>query len=134
MTILQSKGTRLGIGLANSIVNLAQVLSIDYSGLKSNTFAATTLDGAVYEKKLQTGYSSPGQIAAELFFDPAVRASLTGYVDTPAEFRARITFADDPPTAWVFKAAGIELGVKVAMEDGVKSSVTIELSEAPTWA
>ena len=74
-------------------------------------------------------------VAAELFFDPALAGhqAITDNITTPATNAMKIIYADTAATNQAFTAAGVEFGVTVAMEDGLKASVTYTVSGDPGW-
>jgi len=45
-----------------------------------------------------------------------------------------IVFADSGTTTWTFSASGVGLGATVAMNDGLKGSLSLELAEVITYA
>lgn len=135
MAVVKCKGTIIKHTISAALVAIAQVKSIDFSGAKSLTFDSTTLDGGVYKTKAQTGYSDPGTVALELFYDPALSGHqfITDLMDTPADNAMQVTYADTGATTQSFTQAGVEFGVAVAMEDGLTGSVTYEIDGAPGW-
>lgn len=136
-----SKGTILKMDVAASLVAIAEVLSIDISGAKSETFDTTTLSqSASGMGRLATGFSTPPDVSAELFWVPtnAGHQAMTDEITTPTtvvadQLDGSVTFADTAPTAVPFKIAGIEVGVTFAKDDGVKGSVKFTLNGQPTW-
>ncbi len=63
MAIVKCKGTKLQHTVSASLVDIAQMLSLEHSGAGSETFESTTLDGGTYKTFSQTGYSNPGTAA-----------------------------------------------------------------------
>lgn len=135
MAIVKCKGTKLQQTVSAALADIAQLLSIEHSGSGSITFDSTTLDGGVFKTVALAGYSNPGTVAAELFFDPALAGhqAITDNITTPATNAMKIIYADTAATNQAFTAAGVEFGVTVAMEDGLKASVTYTVSGDPGW-
>ena len=135
MAIVKCKGTKLQQTVSASLVDIAQLLSIEHSGSGSETFDSTTLDGGTFKTTALTGYSNPGTVSAELFYDPALAGhqAITDNITTPATNAMKIIYADTAATNQAFTAAGVEFGVTVDMADGLKGSVTYTVSGDPGW-
>lgn len=135
MAIVKCKGTKLQHTVSASLVDIAQILSIEHSGSGSETFDSTTLDGGVYKTFAPTGYSNPGQVSMELFFDPALvgHQAITDLIASPATNAMKIIYADTGATNQSFTSAGVEFGATVAMDDGLKASVTYTVTGDPGW-
>lgn len=131
MAIVKGKGSVLKHDIAATLTAVAQVISINHSGAQSETFRSTSLDtsgaGHTYTP---TGYAEPGTVDFELFFDPALAGHqiITDYITTPATQAHSITFADAGTSAWEYTVAGQTFGVSVAMDDGVKATVSQQLT------
>ena len=113
MAIVKCKGTKLQQTVSAALADIAQLLSIEHSGSGSITFDSTTLDGGVFKTFALAGYSNPGTVAAELFFDPALAGhqAITDNITTPATNAMKIIYADTAATNQAFTAAGVEFGV-----------------------
>jgi len=135
MAIVKCKGTKLQHTVSASLVDIAQILSIEHSGSGSETFDSTTLDGGVYKTFAPTGYSNPGQVSAEIFYDPALAGhqAVTDLIATPATNAMKIIYADTAATNQSFTSAGVEFGATVAMDDGLKASLTYTVTGDPGW-
>jgi hypothetical protein len=138
MTII-SKGTVLQQDVAGSLAAIAEVLSISISGAKSETFEYTNLSqSASGQARLATGFTTPPDIAMELFWLPtnSGHQSITDELTTPTTVAAnqldgKIIYSD--ATELPFKIAGIEVGQTFQMNDGVKANVGYTLNGNPTW-
>lgn len=136
MSKIKSKGTALQQEVASAFVAIAQMISIDGPDMESETYEADTLDntdaGIPYEN---TGRSEGGSLSGELFFDPALdgHQDLLDLLENPQEESWKLVFADDAETEWAFTGAGISFSPTVALNDGVKASVSIKLSKLPTF-
>lgn len=137
-----SKGSILSVDVATVLTAVAEVLSIDHSGAESETFKysslGTTASGHEY---LATGYSEGGTVDAELYFLPATAGHqvFTDEITAPTtvvanQLDGQITFADTGATTMPFKIAGVGIGISIAMDDGVKSSVSMKTNGIPTYA
>jgi hypothetical protein len=135
MAKIKCKGTKLQHTISMSLTDIAQLLSIEHSGSASETFDSTTLDGTVYKTYDQTGYSEPGEVTAELFYDPALAGhqAITDLIATPADNAMKIIYADGATTNQSFTASGVEFGVTVDMADGLKGEVTYKVDGDPGW-
>jgi hypothetical protein len=116
-------------------VDIAQLLSIEHSGSGSETFESTTLDGSTYKTFAPTGYSNPGEVSAELFYDPALAGhqAITDLIATPATNAMKLIYADTAATNQSFTSAGVQFGATVDMGDGLKGSVTYTVTGDPGW-
>lgn len=140
MAKLKSKGTTLQQTISASLTDVAQLTDIDIAGEASLDYDSTTLDGVFYQTKDLTGYSSAGTVKAGLFFDPALAGhiAMTDLMDTPATCVWKIKYsnpsANTPfaPSSLTFTSAGFGLDQKVAMNDGLKATITMNRTGAPT--
>lgn len=135
MAKVKCKGTKLQHTISASLADIAQLISIEHSGAASETYDSTTLEGTVYKTYDQTGYSEGGSVTAELFYDPALvgHQAITDLIAAPADNAMKIIYADSGTTNQSFTAAGVEFGVTVAMDDGLKGSVTYKVDGDPGW-
>lgn len=135
-----SKGTVLQMDVAGSLAAIAEVLSIEVSGGKSETFDSTTLTQNTSGMARQaTGFSTPPDISAELFWLPtnAGHQAITDEITTPTtvvanQLDGKVIYSDGA-TEMPFKIAGVEVGITVAKDDGVKGNVTFTLNGNPTY-
>lgn len=136
MAKLKGKGTVLQQTISASLTDVAQITDIDLSGEGSLDYDSTTLDGAVYETKELTGYSAAGTVKAGLFFDPALagHAAIVALITTPATCVWKIKYSDAGPSSLTYTSAGVTLDQKIAMKDGVKATLTMNRTGAPTRA
>lgn len=136
-----SKGTVLQMDVAGSLAAVAEVIGIEISGAKSETFDGSTLSQTPSGmQRNATGYSTPPDISAELFWLPtnAGHQAITDEITTPTvvvanQLDGKVIYADSGATELPFKIAGIELGQTIAKDDGVKANVTFTLNGQPTW-
>lgn len=133
MAKVVGKGTVLQQTISASLTAIAQVLSIELSGSKSNTFNSTALDSGVFGSLDLTGYSDSGTCAAELFFDSALAGHqfITDNITTPAKNAMKLIYANT--TEQSFSACGVEFGVSIVMDDGVKANATWGIDGSPGW-
>lgn len=145
MALVATKGTLLQFCVAGgTLATIAQMISIDIAEATTETYEARTLDqsGAGIIKK-PTGYTDPGSISGELFFDPALAGhqTITDVLTDPSIpsmedylVDGGITFADAATTSWTFSSSGVGFGATVAMNDGLKGSVSFECSDVIGYA
>lgn len=138
---LVSKGTVIQMDVAGSLAAIAEVISVEISGAKSETYDGTTLSqSASGMVRLANGYSTPPDISAELFWLPtnSGHQAITDEITTPtvaaaSQLDGKILYADSPATELPYKIAGIEVGQTINKDDGVKANVTFTLNGQPTW-
>lgn len=135
-----SKGTILKQTISASLTAIAQIISLDISGAEAQTFESTALDTGVFQTFDLTGYSAPGDISGELFYDPALAGhkfltGLMGYSSTaPAQNAMQITYADTGLTTQSFTAAAVGFGATVDMGDGLKGKFKIKITGDPGFS
>ena len=137
MAKIVGKGTVLQQTIAMSLVDIAQVIGVEYSGGASETYDGTSLDtsGAGREMPV-TSVATPGAFDFDMFFDPALAGHqfITDEITTPAENASKLIFADSGTTEWPFTRSGISLGLTVALDDGVKARCSFQCTGLPTFA
>ena len=135
MAIVVCKGTVYKHTISASLTAVAQIISLDESGSGANTFDSTTLDGGVYETVAHTGYSKPGELSGELFWDPALAGHkfFASLITTPVTNAQQIIFADAGLTTKSFTGVGMEWGYTVSMNDGLKAKFKTKISGSPGW-
>jgi len=137
MTKIRSKGTALQQQIASGYTPVAQIISIDLPEFEAQTYESDTLDNTdAAIPYSSTGRTEPGSLSFELFFDPAHTGhqavlSLLEDPDNITDENWKIVFADTDTTEWTFTAAGISFGGTVALNDGLKASVTMKLASLP---
>ena len=65
-----AKGTVLQISISSVFTTVAQVKKIDYPDDETQFFDGTGLDSTDVEDGIPTGFSIPGSVSADLFYDP----------------------------------------------------------------
>ena len=135
MAIAKCKGMKLQHTVSMSLADIAQLTAISHDGSESMTFDSTTLDGSVYKTYAQTGYSEPGSVTAEGFFDPALAGhqAITDLIATPADNAMKIIYADAGTTNQSFTSAGVKFAMTGAMDDGLKFNVTYKVDGDAGW-
>lgn len=136
MAKVVSKGTVLQQELSMVFTAVAQITSIEHSGAESETYDATTLDTSGSGKEYEpTGYTEPGSVSCELFYDPALAGhqAITDLLTTPAAQNWKIIYADTGTTEYPFTGAGVGFDVSAQMNDGLKGSMSIKLDGLGTW-
>lgn len=135
MSKLKGKGTSLLQDLSDTYTTVAQVLSLEWSGMQSETYEADTLDNATAGIPHEaTGRTEFGTVSGELFLDPALAGhkSLIELLETPADENWQLNFSDN--TTWSFVGAGFGLdGPKVVLNDGIKAGFSIKVDGTPTF-
>ena len=123
--VVRSKGTVLKVTIATVLTAVSQMLSLEFSEAENETFEADYLDnpdaGIPYKG---TGRTEGGELSYEGWFDPVLAGhqALTDLLTTPADAgtECQVVYADTAATEWDFTAAGVSLGVAVALNEGLK--------------
>lgn len=133
MAKVVGKGTKIQQTISASLTDIAQVLSIELAGSKSNTFNSTALDSGVFGSRDLTGYSESGTVSLEQFYDSALAGhqAITDNITTPAKNAMKLIYANT--TEQPFTSCGVEYGVAIVMDDGVKGTATYEIDGSPGW-
>lgn len=136
MAKLKGKGTVLQQTISSTLTDVAQITDIDISGEASLDYESVTLDGGVYETKELTGYSSPGTVKAGLFFDPALAGhqAIVALITTPDTCVWKVKYSDAGPSSLTYTSAGVGLDQKIVAKDGVRATLTMNRTGAPTRA
>ncbi len=136
MAKLKGKGTTLQQTISSTLTDVAQVTDIDLSGEGSLDYDSTTLDGAVFETKELTGYSSPGTVKFGLFFDPALAGhqAIVALITTPVTCVWKLKYSDAGPSSLTYTSTAIGLDQKVVTKDGLKGTISMNRTGAPTRA
>jgi hypothetical protein len=129
LAIVKCKGTKLQHTVAASLVDIAQLLSIEHSGSGSETFESSTLDGSTYKTFAPTGYSNPGEVSAELFYDPALAGhqAITDLIATPAtnaSLSRRLACSSGRPSIWATDSRAASLTPSLATRVGLPNAST----------
>ena len=133
---MKCKGTVLQQEIASVFTAVAQIISMELTGVESETFDETTLDTVGAGKEYgQTGYAEGGSLDFEYFLDPALAGhqAITDLVTTPADNNWQLIFADKGAKELPFTSAGVGFGLTVAMNDGLKGSGSLKLTGLPTF-
>jgi len=140
MAKVVSKGTVFKQTIASVLTPIAQVVSLEFSGAKAQTYESTCLDTAVAQTFDLTGYTAPGSLSAEIFYDPALSghkqlATLLGFGTTaPLQNAMTVTYQDSAATVQAFTCASMAFGVSVDMASGLKGKIDIEITGDPGFA
>lgn len=136
MAILKGKGCVLQQTITATLVDVANVISLGLSGEEAGTFESTTLGTSVFKEYTGTGYTEPGSVDAELFFDPALagHVTITALLSAPTTCVWKIKYSDSGPSSITYTSAGIGLDQTIVMNDGVKAKVKMKRTGTPTRA
>lgn len=137
MAVWCSKGTLLKQDIASTLTTVAQVTSLSIDGSESETFDSSTLDqAAAFKTYKATGYTEPGSVSGELFYDPALAGhkAILALLTTPADEAWQIVWSDTGATTQSFTGAGVSFGAAAAMGDGLKGTFSIKIDGSPGWA
>lgn len=126
----RSKGTALLMSIASVYTAVPQIITLDKSGEKGETFDGRTLDGSAGLPKLSTGFVEPPVISGEMFFDSAntVHIAMKAVMRTPADTNFKITDAATSPVSEIWSVTAIGIDEKYAGNDGVKAAFSLQCS------
>jgi hypothetical protein len=136
MAKLKGKGTVLQQTIASVLTDVAQVIDINIDGEESEEYDSRTLDTAVYLTKELTGFTEPGTVSANLFFDPALAGhqAIVALLTTPAACVWKVKYSDAGPSSLTYTSAKIGLSQTIVGNDGLKAALTMSRTGAPTRA
>lgn len=125
MAKTRSKGTVLKLDIASTMTAVGQLLEVTPPKIRTTDFDSTTLDTVLGTEKDLTGYAESDPFEATLWWDPelAVQAAILAAITTPAKTDWQIVYVNAGASVMDFTCAGLEQGVTVAMQDGLKSSI-----------
>jgi len=134
MAKIKGKGTSFLLSITGTYTAIPNLIDVNVSGEKAETYDSTTLDGGAYKTKDSTGYSETASINANAFYDPsnAVFTAWNTLISTPASNNVKITYTDSGPTSVIYSGCGFGIDKTVVANDGVKASLTCETSGAPS--
>jgi len=134
MSKIAGKGTIFKTTISAMLTVVAQITSISTSGFKSETYDGNALDSGVGKEKPLTGYAEGGTVDLELFYDPGLAGHqfYTTSITTPVEIVHTITYTDASVTT--FTSSGMDMGATIAMDDGLKASLSMEVTGIPSFA
>lgn len=134
MAKVKGKGTAIKVDISSVMTAISQVISITPPAIASLDYDSTTLDtsGAGKEREL-TGYAESDAFSAELFWDPAlaVHDFLYDSINTPVETTWNMVFVDSGDAELDWTTTGLKFAPVVAMNDGLKATVTGEVDQIP---
>ena len=135
MAKVKCKGTVLQREISTVYTAVAQVVTVDKDEDKSQGWDSTSLDSGVGGSRDMTGFSKPGSVSWEIWYDPALSGhqGLYALVTTPAKQAWKIVFADGASKTMSFTTADFGMGFSVAMNDGLKAKCSAELDGLPTY-
>jgi len=130
MAVIVSKGTLLELTISAVDTAVAQVLDINVGQQAMETFDTTTLSTGVGKTSAPTGYSEQSDTTATIFYDPAqaTHQFIAATIATPVAVAGNVVLADGSTTHLAFSASGLGIDLAVAMNDGLKSALTIKHS------
>src|SRR5689334_24105499 len=120
MAKLKGKGSVLQQTISSVLTDIAQSTGISLDGEENETFDSTTLDGAVYKTYDATGYTEPGTVKLDIFFDPALagHAAIVALLPAPAACVWKLKYTDSGPSSLTYTTNGIGVSQVIATNDG----------------
>jgi len=136
MAKLKGKGTVLQQTISSVLTDVSQVIDISLDGEETEEYDARTLDTGVYLEKELTGHAEGGTVKANLFLDPALAGhqAIFALITTPAKCVWKLKYSDSGPSSLTYTSSKIGVGQTIVGNDGVKGSLTMSRTGAPTRA
>ncbi len=136
MALVKGKGNQLLEEISSVYTAIPNIISIDKSGEKSETYSGRTLDGTVHDLQPSSGYVSNPTIKFECFWDSAhaSHAFLKTSMRTPPAAGVNFKHVDvsGTPVTEIWNCTGIGVAEKIVTNDGVKATVTLTTSGNPS--
>lgn len=131
---VKSKGTALLMEIASVYTAIPQLKQVSITGIASETWDSTTLDGTAAKTYDPTGYVETATINAEIFRDPddAVHTAFLAKCYAPAATNFKVTYADATPLSEIYSGVGFSMDTTAVPGDGLSSSLSIKTSGAPS--
>jgi hypothetical protein len=135
-TRYSSKGALLQREVASVMTTIGGVRSIDGPSAEAQYYDGSALDSGVsLEDGELTGHSAPGEVSAELFFDPlnAVHALFDGDLASPAYWNGQVKLpvSGTPVISWAGSTKTFT--PKFAVGEGMIANLVIKLRSLATW-
>lgn len=133
---LKGKGTVIQQTISSVLTDVAQVIDINVDGEESEEYDARTLDTGVYLVKELTGHTEPGSVKVTMFFDPALAGhqAIVALLTTPAQCVWKIKYSDSGPSSLTYTSSKIGLSQAIVSNDGLKATLNMSRTGAPTRA
>lgn len=136
MALVKGKGNVLQMEISSVYTAIPQIISLDVSGEKSETYSGRTIDGSVHDSQPPNGYVSNPEISFECFWDSAntVHARLKTDMRTPPATGVNFKHIDvsGTPVTEIWNCTGIGVDTKIVTDEGVKATVTLTTSGNPS--
>lgn len=131
---MRSKGTALLMSIGSVYTAVPQIISIDKSGEKGETFDGRTLDGGAGLPKLSTGFVEPPTISGEIFLDQAnaVHLAMKALMRTPVDTNFKLTYTDAGPVSEIWVVTALGISEKMTGNEGVKANFELITSGSPS--
>lgn len=126
-------GTTLakGDGAATEVFSpIANVTSITAPGLARDTVETTAHDSPDQYREFLGGLKDPGEVSADVNYDPSAHDSFVDDLDTTDPINYQITFPDG--TIWEFGALLTGFEASAPMDDKLGASLTWKVTGKPT--
>lgn len=141
MAVLKCRGTALQIASGTTYTSVAQIASMDISGIQSETTEVRVLDGNAGIPYISTGYTEGGSVNFELLYDPALAGHQTvtdlvtsaHLLTTGAQNSQgwKVVFANTSSTEMTFTSAGIGTDITVDPTDALRASISLKCDGCP---
>ncbi len=133
MSIIKSKGSVLTLSGGGLMGAVGQVISFETSGEENEVFDSTTIDNAnQYLVFTATGFVNPGEVSAEIFYDPSLHSSVFTQLDTSpwANFTVAVSYGAGHAGSRSYACSQLSIGTSVATKDGVKMKLKMKRTGA----
>lgn len=133
MTIQAQTGEGVSLKRGNGaspevFASIAEINSVNLSGLSKNTIDVTTFDSASGYKEFITGFKDSGELTFNMNFTPVNFEQIKIDFEAKAKKNYRIILADTAATQFDFAANVIGLTLAIPLEDKIVSDVTMKIT------
>lgn len=114
---------------------VARVISIGGPNLSSEQVEITTLDSSGGYKEFINGLKDGGEFTLELYWkkSDAKQVILRNALGSETSLPMKVIWPDSPSTRCAFLGLVTGFTMNTVANEGVKATITIKISGAPTW-
>lgn len=113
---------------------IADVTSLNPPGMTRETIDVTSHDSADAWMEFLGGLKDPGEVSAEINYQPTEHDSLVADFEDAAPRNYKIVFPDSGGTTWTFAALLTGFEPEVPYDDKATASLTFKVTGKPTLA
>lgn len=136
MAKIACKGMALQQDIATVYTTVAQVTSISIDGTEDVTVDSTDLGTSFWKEYTNAGFTEPGTLTAELFYDPSLSGhqTLTDCIGTGSGESWKVSYpTPSSATEQSFSSAGQGFSANGSVGELVRGTFTAQLTGNPGW-